>query len=841
MPDIRISASQDVSSFRSVDNLLRGLIVTVDQLNKSMEGLGRSISKIQTGGIQQGNVSAIKTQKQDKGGGIGAAILGDTSDIQQRANKVLAAIESIDRGIKTKAGSISQSVSSISSSLRSIGGPVGDDSDYFSRNGAVGAAHLGAGGRTRPTAPSGAPVNPVVPSINKGGSGGGGGGGGIGIGGLVGGVAGGAEALMAGNVSGFLGSTLGRLGIAGAVGYGAYRLADAASGWVADVTQKNVNYQMQYPLVQEQAVGYAMAPFKNFGRSALSGNITQMSAFREATQSPAYAALIDPTKREVLIQAKTNELILSGRVTNALQDRMDPLLNKKGGFLNTLTPNSIGEDGKEYNRGEAVELSRHAIARQFAEADVRAQTSSDIQSLVQAKVNQNTSVDEYYLNAYSPQGSLSRIKTMRSFGRSTAPTKFKDGTTAQAYEWLQAEALGQGRDFGDMAQEYHQVQLGIGRGYNKVFGGYGAVSAGEAGFGNITQIAKMAGMLTGSVSGAGTIVGNIQGMTNGRNGVDVAVSRDLFQTLSQDALSSGMSGASSFNQVNRMVGTYVSAGGSDVSIQQRNSWAYGLGSQLEKSYTSGSRSGFDKASSWQDSIYGTGGIFDGGSIRLQEMGATDPRLLASIAYGGAKIPTWADGLIDQTSARGYLEQSRKRPFATVVDELWANRPKQASILKKIREGGGDPNSFFESRLSGLKIGGSEWWKEERLASEEAGGILGGNKAANAAMLSEQYLRTKTLDTPTGPGAHSAGVTDLEKASVQNARKYLKEVAKAMTPEAKAKVDKTYGLNEHLAQEILMRSTGTDIPALSDAFVKAASDLATAIKNKASKTPVTAHP
>jgi hypothetical protein len=854
MPDIRISAAPDVSSFRSVDNLLKGLIVTVDRLNKSMENLGRSVSKIQTGGIQQGNVSAIKTQKQNNSGGIGGAILGDTSDVQQRVNKVLAAIESLDRGVKTKAGSISQSVSSISSSLRSVGGG-GDNSELFARNGAIGAPHLGAGGR----APSGAVFNPIVPSMNppsppRGGSGGGGV---IGISGM--GIVGGAEALMAGNVSGFLGSTLGRLGIAGGIAYGAYRLADAGTSYVNNARGANLNYQIQYPLAQEQAVGSAMAPFKQMGRDAMSWNILGMSGMRAAVGTAAYAAAIDPAKREGLIQTKLKEMTLSGALGNLMQDTLDPVAAQLGkgrsGKAGTVsTP--INQGVRMGGFGTYVApvpsvvdqemLGRHKMARNMAEAEVASDISSGIMSVKDAVIRQKTSLDEYYENAYSGGGALSRVKTMRSFGRSTAPIKFKDGTQAVAYEWLQAQALSQGRDFGDMAQEYHQVDLGIGKGFRKVFGGFGAVSAGEAGFGNITQIAKIAGMLTGGVGGADTIVDNIQGMTNGKNGIDVAVSRDLFQNLSQSALSSGMSGASSFNQVNRMVGTYVGAGGSNVAIQHRNAYAYGLGNQLEQTYTSGSRSGFDKASSWQDSIYGTGGVFDASTIRLQEMGATDPRLMAAIAYGGAKVPTWAEGLIDRTSARGYLESSRKRPFATVVDELWANKPKQAAILSKIREGGGDPNSFFESRLSGLKAGSTEWFDAEWKAAQEAGGILGGNKMANAAMLSEQYLRTKTLDAPTGPGAHSPGAADYEDIVLKNASAYQKEVARAgkakggpLSDKEKDAIAQKLNLTDHLRAEQALRGVGTDIPALSDAFVKAASELANAIKNKAAKNPVTA--
>jgi hypothetical protein len=594
-----------------------------------------------------------------------------------------------------------------------------------------------------------------------------------------------------------------------------------------------------------------MAPFKSFGRSALSGNIIQMAAFREANQSFAYQALIDPAKREKLVQAKLDEWTVSGRIQNRLQDTVDPVSSGSGsrGYLKSFDRGSIGEDGEEYYGGVKADLSRHAIARKFAEAEVISQVSSDVQSLVEAKVHQNTSIDEYYGNAYTPSGALSRIKTMRSFGRSTAPIKFKDGTTAQAYEWLQAEALGQGRDFGDMAAEFHQVQLGIGRGFNKVFGGYGAVSAGEAGYGNITQTAKLAGMITGSVGGAEAIMadinagkismkdtGYVSGMIGGANGLDVTVGRDLFQTIAQSALSSGMYGGSGLAQVNRMLGTYVRGGSSDVAGQHSRAYAYGLGGQLEQSYTSGSRSPFDKVSSWQDSIYGTGGVFDASTIRLQEMGATDPRLLAAIAYGGAKVPLGAEGLIDKDSARGYLEQSRKRPFATIVDELWAAKPKQAAILAKIRQGGGDPNSFFESRVAGLKEGSPEFFRAVNEASQEAGWILGGNKMANAAMLSEQYLRTKTLGAPTGPGAHAPGPADLEDDAVKNARNYLKEVAKAMTPEDKEKVRAKYSLDDHLAQEIIMKGVGTDIPSLSDAFVKAASDLANAIKNRASKEP-----
>ena len=870
--DIKIVAQMDTASFRTVDNAIKSLITSVEKLSKSMEGVARSVAKIQTGNTQGGNASVQNISTggpQGKKGGIIEAILGkDDNSTSRRTSEInqltaaLARLSATAGGVKGVPGGVSGAAG---------GGWASKAIWGIEERGGGGPEHLSFGpGGTTTVAPSGAPAHSVPRA--GGGSGGLGGGGRFGTSGslsggatgLVYGATGGLEALASGNVSGFLGSTLGRMGIGGIAAYGAYKIVNAGTDYMSNLYGREQQFAINYPIEQEQARAATMSPFKQFGMAHHNWNLREMIGFERAIDSSGARNVINRQDLwKETVDTKLKLMTPMGKITAATSAvgpaAIDFVYNgspNMGFMMGGAGSFSMPAPVKTVSDFQKLVLSKNEMLSNFAmdemklQLDLGPQQAANISELAQAKMAQANSAEEYMMSAFSGGGPLSRTRSLRAMGRSTANIRLKGGGEASAYEWLEASALEHGRDLGDMAAEYQRVALGIGRGYGKIFGGFGAISAGEAGFGNITEITRMAGMIGGSISGASSIERQINergGLTGGRNGLDVAVSRDLFQNIAKTALDSGMYGINSLASVNRMVGTYVFAGGADSAGQQRNAYAYGLGAQLERSYTSGSRSPFDRASSWQDAIYGTGGTFNGSTIRLQEMGATDPRLLASIAYGNADVPFWAQGLVDKGSAKRYFESERKRSFATVVDEQWKDDHRRAPLLRQLRMSGNDPNNVIDQMLRGKKVASPEWFNAQWEAVELLGSMQGGNKVANAAKLSEDYLRTKTLDMPSGPGAHAPGPAGLEGIVEKNRAAYQKEVAREMaakhgeviSDKRKDEIAKRFGLKDHIAAE--MAAGGSDISQLSDNFVKAATDLAAAIKNKVPNGPNRSHP
>ena len=859
--DIKISANMDSSSFRQFNSTLVTLTSSIKVLNGELEKMARTVKTINTGGISQGAANLNVAPGKDKGG-ITSTLIGEgagrvaseakqamnsvANDARRMADSVLGDIKRL-RG--SDAGWSNRANFAIQTGI-GIGVPMSPDAGWSNR------AYEALGHPFTPNpsagsiAPSGAPTNPIVPSTNEGG-----GGGGWGINAL--------RSIGSGGISGFLGSTLGRAGIAGAAVYAGYRVAGAVADDVRDIVGANQQYAINYPIQAEQARASAFSPQKSFARSIIGRDFLGMYGYNQAVDDPAFSKSITNLKvrQGIADLSFRNQMGVLGELKSKVFDKAE--VGGAFGVLNQMTMAGGGIGAMSgipmmskvpvpdlytpYGLDAKGIVSRADILKANINMSVAPEAAASLTSLVEAKKAQLSAAGEYFLGAMSGGGALGRVKSLRGAGLSTADVMV-NGTPMSAYEHYQSQALGGGWDVGDLASGYQQV-LGIGRGYLKTFGRTGLLSAGIEGFGNIGQIVKNAGMITGSIGEAGlygNFVNGRGGWTGGAGGLDVSVARELFQNISQGALGTGMYGGQTLGIASAQMARYVAGGGADVAGQQRYAMAYGMGGDLERSYTSGSRSPFDKAASWQDAIYATGGTYDARTIRLQEMGATDPRMLAAIAYGGAKVPGWASELVDPTSAKAYLESSRTRSFASVVDEQWANTPQHAAALKVIRENKNDPNAYFASKLNDRslgKVGSQKWMEAEWDAAMFAASFLGGNKVANAAKLSEQFLRTVDLDAPSGPGAHAAAPRGLEKKAIAGEIEVLRALSQyggSLPAEERRALEEKFGA-ANVSKIIARAADKGDVNAAADNFVKAAGELAQAIKAARGSTPNRATP
>ena len=305
--DIKISTSLDTASIRNAESAFRGLITLADKLNKSTDRISQSVSKINTGGQtgQANRPGAIKSGPQGQVTGISGAILGDPSQAERAAQRIIAAFDRVE-----------QKAQRMSSSVKSMGGAGGGDAGWSAR--AMSAIEGGVigGGSSGGTSPSGAPLHRVPAAGGGGGLGGGrfGASGALsgGAQGILYGVASGVESLASGNLGGFLGSTAGRLGIAGAVAYGGYRIASALSDVAHDGYFANQQFALRNSTVQQQVRSQVFSPLKNLYGSIAGNDLGTQAAFSQVKDDTALWTSITNTslaKQNVIMNMRSDTLL----------------------------------------------------------------------------------------------------------------------------------------------------------------------------------------------------------------------------------------------------------------------------------------------------------------------------------------------------------------------------------------------------------------------------------------------------------------------------------------------------------------------------------------------------
>jgi hypothetical protein len=768
--DIKITASMDTASFRTVDSAIKQLIISVDRLNKSMENVARSVNKIQAGGQVGGSVPNLKTPGQGKqNGGIVSAVLGtgDSQGVGRLISEADRAFETVSRKVRTFTDRTMSDVSRLSNSLNSLK-PAYADQGWSNR----GTAAVGASQQQQMiqfAASRGIPqIIPNLPGASGGagtpGTGGRGtsglfGRGSIGLNSFLSGVGNGAEAIASGNVGGFLGSTLGRAGAIGLAGYSGYKMADALTAIGGNVYNANQQFALENPVALQQKLATAVSPFKNMAQAGVSKDYASMIAWQRVFNRPDIMQSVSDVK---LNKESIARLMSDRTITGQGKELMSSLqgyIAKHGGLD---VSDWVSHEGRSIPDAQLRNI--RDVDRQIKQEQLMADQGERLNAAHSAERGKMDVYTELMSNEIG-QNYLGRFQTLAVGGRRSGIIHRKGKPDMTAYEYYNAQEMKRGWTQGDYNANYQQL-LGIGKGYGSIAGGHTLISAGMAGFGNLGQVIRTAGTVGGTVGAAGDYALKLAQRTIGNGALDVSVGRDLYGDVSKAALATGMYGGANLNWVGSNLAAMTFGGGLDVAGQQNRLYGYEMGNALNKTYTSGSRSNFDRALA-NEAAMGAAGGFGGASRDLMRL-ANDPRLLASVAGGAAK-PEWLDSSVTKEMASAFQSRLTAGKFADVIDTTWRSDPVTSTLLEEVRANKNDPNTVISKHLSnsGADVGSNKWFKQLRFLTTKLGRSLGGeNPQADISMVEEGYLSTLGLTPPKGSGAWRPAMSGLEKIAAE---------------------------------------------------------------------------
>lgn len=773
--DIKISTSMDVSSFRLVDNAIKSLITSVDKLNRSMENVARSVGKIQSVGNTAGTAASIKSPSRSNQGILGAILGGsDNSSVGRMVSEADRALETVSRKTKSFVDRVSSDISRLNGSIGSIGATKGSDAGWSGRLTSQIENNRPVPSLFGPAPQGGLPIPPqtvgggFTPRMFGGGGGfmrGGVGGGSGSITGALGDV----EMMAGGNVVGGGASLLSKLpaiGLAAAVGYGVYKVADAFTGSGANVYDTNLKFRLNNPIDQMQTTAALQSPFRNMIGSAIGKDYASMAAWR------------DVFKRKDIVDSVSN--------VNINKDMIDTIMGTRsisGGVKKKVSELAArvadaGLSVGEFIGGGAERLGLKGEELRAVTNIVKEQAQNQVARAIPGRLNEAHEAEMAQQNPYTAmmenrigQEFMGRYQTMALGGRSLKPVKIKnaDGSVTElsAYEVAEEKALRRGTTLGEENSNYQSL-LGIGKGYT-FLGGHRIVAASQGGFTNIGQATRMAGMLSGSVSDAKDyIYGKKDGSSartiiGGATGLDVSVGNDLFSKMPGVGLQQGWSYESLLG-ITQQRAAMISGGGQDVAYQQRMAWGIEEGNQVTQNYDSGTRSSFDKVVAMRDAILAAGGKYGRVSKDLFLLEGR-PDLLASRARG-EKLPPGISAGVTPEMARDLMNRAGSHGFNQVIDNLEDYAP-DAARLKTLRSTGGDVVSTINAELARTmseedkkEKHSKAWFRKVHELSETYGGMMPANtieeKLKNVYSVEQRVLNSRSLVAPHGTGFERPG-------------------------------------------------------------------------------------
>lgn len=764
--DIKISTSFDQQSFRQATNALQSLITTVEKLNKSLEGVSRSVAKIQTGGTQAVSTQRLKTQQKEQKGGIVGAILGtsDSSSVGRMVNEADRAFENVSRKIRSFTDRAVADMKRINSAAGRDAGWFGKGTNAIEDSRFLNGGPVPALGpdtiRQMPGPKSGVLSNGVkgLGSFFKS----------LGPAAVLGGAAGlimsGVGSVASGDPNQFMNSIPMRaMGISQG-----YNFANSITAMGANVYNANQQFAVSHPISLQQNIAGAISPFRAIANAGIGKNYASMLAWKQVFARPDIMKAVS----DVRLNKETIATAMEDRIVNGRMKELWSRFQRAGAVTIGLEVSDWATKEAEAGRSipDADLKSMRALERQLKQEQLmsqRGQALNDAHAAVAAQMNPYTSL---MVNEIG-QNYIGRYRTLAGAGLRTGIIRRPGQPDMTSYEYYEAQARRQGFTNADRPSNYQQV-LGIGRGYNRIFGGFTLLKASIGGFGNLGEIAKTAGMIGGSVDAGKHYSLGLAQHTVGRGGIDVAVGRDLYGSISKAALGTGMYNSENLNWSTQNMAAMVYGGGQDVAGQQRSLYGFQIGNELNQTYTSGSRSPLHRLIAVQSAIAATGNKWDGAAIDLLKIG-NDPRLLNSLAAGG-KIPGWADASLTKEMIQAHQAGLRRGKFAEVVDSVVASSdPTRRALAKELRENQNDPNLVIGKYMrrfeeAGGKKGSRGWMKQAGYLSEKFGGMLPGqNPQANAGLILEDFLSTEGLKAPRGKGAWMPGISGLEAAAAKN--------------------------------------------------------------------------
>jgi hypothetical protein len=534
-----------------------------------------------------------------------------------------------------------------------------------------------------------------------------------------------------------------------AIAFGAYKAYDyIAHAWDKQ-REAQMDWALEKPFFLEQQRATVAAPYNRAYGAARGGDVSYLAAFHSALKDKSIVGAMN----NVVLQEEQIAHIFQGAAPGkAIGYYMKKYV--ESGAANTfegIRNFIMGPDAGGLNTEE--KRSALAIAEEKARAEVPMQFSSkfgEVVSNIQAHMGP---IRKEAMNRIQ-QNALSEVQQLGAMGLSTGIRNVKDVDTGRwydisAFEDETAKLLKGGWTPGDKAAGYQQL-LGIGRGFKNAVNPIELISAGIGGLGNAAALTRVGGVLGGSVGAAKDFYYNTVQGTIGIGGLDVAVGRDLYQSVMEGAFQTGQYGYGGVAQgYAEHLGGLVGYGSEkDVAQQLKYMDMTQRGMGRLNAYGTGKAAPLYKGLGLIGAISAMGGYGKG----AEDLAEVDTGVLMGIAEGNKSVPGYlaANG-VTPAAIKSELAFRRRMMSAEMPSDRMLG-PEALAWKQEVMAAGGDARRAAESHLKGLT---GKAWKDEadRLGQLEAATTWGDDPAARAGSLVAQL---KAPGKMSGGGAHRPG-------------------------------------------------------------------------------------
>jgi hypothetical protein len=585
----------------------------------------------------------------------------------------------------------------------------------------------------------------------------------------------GGQQMIGGWAKGIAGS-MGVVGGAGAAVVAAYEMGARS---FENTRGSQIEYSLNKPLLRMGAAAATASLFQDQFSAAQSGNLSRVRAFNKATKDPEMMRIFNNLELDKeKLNLQFNQSPLSGSSAYKwIKNKAENLGSRAwSSVMETITGNDLppGVDKADANR----------IMMAYAQSSLSKEKADKFRQVQNYHEVTNDPMANLMMNRLGTD-SLSRVQAMRA---NLLPTGFdKNGNLN--YEKLEAKLMAGGWTLGDRAGGVQQL-LGVGHGYGAAVDPMTLVSAGIGGFTNAAQVTQAGGILGGSVGAAGAMYQLAQ-RNMGRGGLDVATARDLFGGLSKQMIDSGQFGMSSAAHT-YMAGAagIVGGAGTDVASQQYRMGLLFAGNEAYGNLTSGRQAPIYGSASLISAISASGGKYGYEADTLKNM---DPTLRQSIAMGG-QIPPWLQGVVSQESAKKYLSGFDSTTMFLGMPPNWGAGTAAGDLVSKVKsrmKGGGSWKDVLRDDVRGL----SGKTAQETLMTEinMLGSITGKFKGQLQKEAAGTYFQALVGDETLGPllsgsGVGAASPRGLEKISLAERQKFIKEQGESLKGKTKEEVE-----------------------------------------------------
>lgn len=549
----------------------------------------------------------------------------------------------------------------------------------------------------------------------------------------------------------------GRMGTGAAVGGAAAGLAATALAFGSveqDTRISNIRNYTQYHMQTPELKARMASPFLGMYHAGRRGDAAMGSAYMRTMSDPNIMASLNQTdlRRE-----------LTEKLTGHAGFSPTALLNySKSGMGDVIT--RLTRDNPQL----AGTIS--SIVLENARRNMTPEAMEQFNSAAQANRQTMSPRDAEMMN-HIVGGAMGSVQLRRA-GAIGIPK----GREAMEYmRDMEAHLTSRGLTGGEYAGARIGLRSGAGTAYMNRIGGISALSMQAGGVQGLESIARLSGILGGSVgAGVSGLTKGFQG-TVGRGGLDVTAGSELAHSIlgRANSMSNFFTGDAG-SQLYQGAAGLAYGEGSDVAQQMRRSGMIERGLSGMNAFTSGSHSGLSKMSSVLSSISASGGY----SYFSQRLTQTPAEALTAAARGGA-VPESLLSLLgnvealpgeSQSDAKTRVARTRiskflggveRAQFAESIPGMYESGSRTGDLVNRFKASGGSFGEFVQSETAGLK-GTKRARAQESIARSMFSAIGPGGENADV-LMSELVRYAPQL---AGKGAYGAGPSGLEREGLQ---------------------------------------------------------------------------